>query len=71
MSRPIYGINERPPPCVYTLPPEQNVQIYLRQLNNILQQFQQPPNTELTIERLQTLNALMRAVKVAATAPPT
>ena len=70
MSRPVYGISERPPPCVYKIPEGQDVTVYLRQVNNILEQFKTAPTQkDHAIERLKTLNALLKAVRDAALNP--
>lgn len=63
MSRAMYGIETTPPPCVYTIPDGQNVQIYIQQVNNILEQFKAGTNKNQALENLQTLNALMTAVR--------
>jgi len=69
MSRPIYGTNEHPPPCVYTIPEGQNVQPYIQQLNTIITQFKASLNKTHTIEQIQTLKALMEAVRNNASDP--
>jgi len=70
MSVSVYDISKILPPCVYTIPEGQDVQVYLRQVNNILEQFKaMPEKKNMAIERLQTLNALLRAVRTAALTP--
>ncbi len=71
MPQSIYGYAsscQSSAPCVYTPPPNQDVNVYLKQVNDILTKFTKSPDKDITIERLQTLNQLMAAVRGQATA---
>ena len=46
----------------YTPPRNQDINVYLNQLDNILKSFKMAGRKELTVSRLDTLNKLLAAV---------
>jgi len=61
MSRPIYGIGNSIP-CVYSVPKEQRIETYTKELNKILVQFQVNQNINSTKEQLTTLKEIVTTV---------
>lgn len=60
MTRSVYGVTNAI--CTYTPPLNQDINVYLSQLDNILKSFKLGAPKELTINRLDTLNKLLAAV---------
>lgn len=63
MAKPIYGSSIEELRCVYTPPEDQNIQVYLNQINTILNQFFTQGSKTLTVEQLQTLSTLLNLIK--------
>ena len=62
MSRAIYANGDAMQNCTYTPPQNQDVNVYLSQLDTMLKDFKSGGNKELTISRLDTMNKLLSAV---------
>ena len=58
----IYGASATKASGVYTIPSNQNVQVYTAQAYTILQEFKRDANKERVLERLRTLRELMTTV---------
>lgn len=58
----IYGASATKATGVYTIPPNQNIQVYTKQAYTILQEFKLDSNKERVLERLRTLRELISTV---------
>lgn len=62
MSRQIYGGGDSVQKCTYTPPQNQDVNVYLTQLDVMLKSFKTAGNKDLTASKLDTLQKLLDAV---------
>jgi hypothetical protein len=62
MSRAIYTSGENFKNCTYTPPQNQDVNVYLTQLDTMLSSFKSGAKKDLTLSRLDTMSELLTAV---------
>jgi len=62
MSRHIYNTDDSVKKCTYTPPQNQDVNVYLTQLDVMLKSFKTGSPKDLTASRLDTLQKLLDAV---------
>lgn len=49
--------------CITTIPSEQNVQVYIDELNRIINSYKTNPDKDILLEKINTLYALLAAVR--------
>ena len=62
MTRSVYNNGDNNKNSTYTPPRNQDINVYLNQLDTILNSFKLAGNKDLTVSRLDTLNKLLAAV---------